>query len=124
MKKISLMFAVLALVATTAFAASPTKGSKVKTFTGYIADSQCGLSHAKMLKMKGMGDVSPDKEKSCTLKCVEMGGKYVLADRAHKTVYQLDDQEKPKEFAGQKVKLTGTLDAKTKTIHVTKIVAA
>ena len=39
------------------------------------------------------------------------------------TVYRLDDQEKPAAFAGLKVKVTGTLNAKTKTIHVVDIKA-
>jgi hypothetical protein len=39
-------------------------------------------------------------------------------------VYQLDDQKKPESFAGQKVTVTGTYDASTMTIHVTKIEAA
>lgn len=37
----------------------------------------------------------------------------LLVDTAHKKVYQLSDQEKPKEFAGQKVKVTGTLSGET-----------
>jgi hypothetical protein len=77
----------------------------------------CGMSHAAMK----MGD-----DKGCTLKCVEGGAKFVLADRAHKTVYTLDTaaQENAREFAGQKVQVTGQVDAKAKTIHVTKIEAA
>ncbi len=50
-----------------------------------------------------------------------MGGKFVLYDSAKKATYQLDDQEKPKEFARQKVKVTGTYDKTTKTIHVENI---
>jgi hypothetical protein len=53
-----------------------------------------------------------------------MGGKFVLYDAATKATYMLDDQEKPKEFAGQKVKVTGTYDKATKTIHVESIEAA
>ncbi|MBS1867921.1 MAG: hypothetical protein JSS69_18580, partial [Acidobacteria bacterium] len=41
-----------------------------------------------------------------------------------KTTYQLDDQTKPEEFAGKKVKVVGTLDKATSTIHVTSIKAA
>ncbi len=91
------------------------KGGK-RTIVGYIGDSQCGLQHPM-----NMGD-----DKSCTLKCVEGGGKFILADRAHKVVYALDDdfQEKAREFAGKKVKVTGNVDAKTRTITVTKIVEA
>jgi len=33
----------------------------------------------------------------------------------------LDDQTKPEQFAGQKVKVTGTLDKATKTIHVAAV---
>lgn len=96
------------------------KSAKVKggnrTIVGYVGDSQCGLKHPM-----NMGD-----DKACTLKCVEGGGKFILADRAHKVVYALDDaaQEKAREFAGKKVKVTGNVDAKTKTITVTKIVTA
>jgi hypothetical protein len=48
----------------------------------------------------------------------------VLYDTATKTVYQLDDQKRPEQFAGAKVAETGTLDPSTKTIHVTGIKAA
>ncbi len=51
-----------------------------------------------------------------------MGSKYVLADTAAKKVYNLSDQEKPKQFAGEKVKVTGTLEGDT--IKVTSIEAA
>jgi hypothetical protein len=50
-----------------------------------------------------------------------MGGKYVLVDAAAKMVYQLDDQKKPVAFAGAKVKVMGTYDASSKTIHVASI---
>ena len=88
-----------------------------KTVVGYVSDSMCGLDHAPMK----LGD-----DKTCTLKCVEGGAKFVLADRAHKVVYALDDavQEQARELAGQKVQVTGQVDAKAKTIHVTKIEAA
>ena len=87
-----------------------------QTIVGFIGDNKCGLKHPM-----NMGD-----DKACTLKCVEGGGKFILADRAHKVVYALDDaaQDKAREFAGKKVKVTGNVDAKTKTITVTKIVAA
>src|SRR6266536_6586975 len=75
-----------------------------KTLIGYISDNHCGLKH-----MAGMGD-----DKSCTLACVKKG-KFVLADRDHKQVYQLDKtgQDKAREFAGQKVKVTGRVTGKT-----------
>jgi hypothetical protein len=60
----------------------------------------------------------------CTANCVKMGSKYVLFNAAKKAVYQLDDQQKPAAFAGQKVTVTGTLDKATKTVHVADIKAA
>jgi hypothetical protein len=50
-------------------------------------------------------------------------GRVVLADQDHKRVYQLDKmgQEKAREFAGRKVKVTGRITGKT--IRVTAIEA-
>ena len=102
--------------------------AKDKTFTGEIMDSQCAKdgSHAKMMAKEGMAgkENDPMGKAMCTKNCVKMGGKYVLYDAAKKTVYELDDQTKPEQFAGQKVKVTGTYDKTTKTIHVTGIEAA
>ena len=63
----------------------------------------CGLKH-----MSGMGD-----EKSCT-----------LADGDNKKGFRLDKagQDKAREFAGQKVKVTGRVTGRT--IQVTSIEAA
>ena len=56
--------------------------------------------------------------------CVKGGSKYILADRAHRRVYRLDNagQQKAREFAGQKVKVTGRVIGRT--IRVTAIEAA
>ena len=135
MKKILMLVMAVALTSATAFAQNPcnpcspksgknmTRASgRTRTLVGYIADSQCGLSHQKMQEAGNMGN----DDRACTLKCVEMGGKFVLADRARKVIYTLDEesQSKAKDFAGQKVKITGQVDAKTKTIHVVSISAA
>jgi hypothetical protein len=103
--------------------------AKDQTFTGEIMDSQCAknTSHAMMLKKEGMGDKDPNDpmvKKMCTQNCVKMGGKYVLYSATKKTVYELDDQQKPAEFAGQNVKIAGNYDKATKTVHVTSIQAA
>jgi len=59
----------------------------------------------------------------CTRACVEAhGATFVLLDG--KTVYGLSDQQTPEQFAGAKVTVTGTFDAKTKTIQVKSINAA
>ena len=102
----------LALVTPLSVVAQKTKPAE-KTLIGYVSDNHCGLKH-----MAGMGD-----DKSCTLMCVK-DGKFVLADRDHKRVYQLDKtgQDKAREFAGQKVKVTGRVSGRT--IKVTAIEAA
>ena len=94
----------------------------VRTFHGEVADSQCSMnvhsltrSHEEMLKSKSMGG----NPASCTLYCIRyMGGEFVLAMKSE--VYYLDNPS-AQNFAGEKVKVTGTLDPKTRTIHALKI---
>src|SRR5260370_18078828 len=92
--------------------------AKDKTFNGEIMDSQCAKmgGHESMFKKEGTND-----PKACTEACVKMGGKYVLFDGASKAVYQLDDQTKPKSFAGQKVQVTAALNNATKPTNVSDI---
>jgi hypothetical protein len=76
--------------------------------TGEIMDSLCAKngSHEEMMdEMKSMGR---DK-KTCAMKCVQLGAKYVLFDASKKTIYALDDQDKAEAFAGQTVRVQGTL---------------
>jgi hypothetical protein len=69
-----------------------------------------------MLKSKSMGGTSL----SCVLYCIKyLGGDLVLTSRKH--VYHLDNQDLLQKFIAQKVKIQGTLDKKTDTIHVEKI---
>jgi hypothetical protein len=84
-----------------------------QAFTGVISDDMCGTDHAHM-------NVTPDPK--CVRECVKHGSKYVLLN-GDKT-YKLSDQKSPEQFAGGKVKVTGTLYAKTGIIAVDKIEAA
>jgi uncharacterized protein YdeI (BOF family) len=115
MKKLMMSIAACALLAPGLAAA------KEQTFNGQIMDSPCakGGGHESMFKKMGTNDA-----KACTEACVKMGGKYVLFNGASKTYYELDDQTKPKAFAGQRVQVKGDLDKATKTIHVEEIKAA
>ncbi len=101
MKTLLILFAGSALV----FAAAP------KTFTGVITDSMCGKDHAMM-------GVKPDSK--CVLECVKSGSKYALLEGTN--VYELSDQKAPEKFAGQKVKVTGTLNGNV--LQVQSITAA
>jgi hypothetical protein len=87
-----------------------------QTFSGTITDSECGNSDHSQMRM---GATDAD----CTIACIRAhGASYVLYDG--KDVYTLSDQTTPEKFAGQKVAVAGTLDAKTKTIQVDSITAA
>lgn len=123
MKKLIIGLVGSLMLLTVSFAAP-----KDSTYRGEIMDSQCAKngSHDAMLKKEGMGKMigDPKAEMMCTKNCVKMGSKYVLYNSATKATYQLDDQTKPADFAGAKVKVTGTLDKAAKTIHVTEIQAA
>ena len=98
-----------------------TTSTTSSTFMGEIMDSPCAMmgSHTQMMKKEKAKDA-----RECTLDCVRDGAKFVLYNAPDKTTYQLDDQVKPKDFAGQQVKVTGTLDTATNTVHVEKIEAA
>ena len=112
--------AVLAGIALTA-AAGP--GASEKVFSGEIADSQCALnvhslsqSHKEMMGMKP--EIKTDAE--CVRFCVkERGGRYMLQTKTK--VYKLDAQVLAEEWAGQRVKLVGTLDSQTNIIAVEKM---
>lgn len=105
-------FVLLALALILAFALTALASDA--TFTGSISDSMCGLKH----NMKGLSD------KECTVTCVKGGAKYILADNAHKKVYDLDNQAEPAKFAGDNVVVKGSLNKDGKTIHVASIEAA
>ena len=98
-----------------------------KTFRGEITDSQCAFnvhsltqSHQEMLKSKS--GAAGQSAASCAHYCIEhLGGKFVLAYKGH--VYHLDNQELPRAFVGQKVKVQGILDPKTEIIHVVNMEA-
>lgn len=59
--------------------------------------------------------------KDCTLACVNSGAKLVLYNPRTKTAYEFEDQDKAKDLAGENVKVEGSVDPSTKTIHVDKI---
>jgi hypothetical protein len=98
----------------------PTTRGGDEVFIGTIADSQCALnvhslsqSHKEMLESKSVGTTDAD----CVWYCItERGGHFVLQNKSK--VYKLDKQDFSRQFAASKVKITGTLDPQTNTIHV------
>jgi len=60
----------------------------------------------------------------CKVAHPKRGAKYVLYNVEDKTVYQLDDRAKAKDFAGENVFVSGILDNTSATIHVTGVIPA
>jgi hypothetical protein len=88
-----------------------------QTFVGTITDDMCANKDGHATMRMGPTDAE------CTKACVAAhGAEYVLADGTN--VYTLSDQKTPEKFAGQRVRVAGTLDAKTKKIQVQSISAA
>jgi hypothetical protein len=102
---------ILSLV--TAALAAVTAG---QTFTGTITDSRCAdADHSEMR----MGPTDAE----CAVACIEShAASYVLYDG--KDTYALSDQRAPEKLVAQRVKVTGTLDAKSKLIQAESITAA
>jgi hypothetical protein len=111
----------LILALATAGVISPvTRPDSEKTFRGEIADTQCALgvhslsqSHKEMLAMEPSVKTSAE----CTRFCVKnRGGRFVLQSKDK--VYRFDKPDQAEPFAGQQVKVVGTLEPKTSTITI------
>jgi uncharacterized protein DUF5818 len=92
-----------------ALAAAPAK----QTFTGVITDDNCPKGDHSQMQM-GPTDAE------CAMACIDAhGATYGLYDGNQ--FYTLSDQRTPAKFVGQKVRVIGKLDTKTKTIQVDSI---
>jgi hypothetical protein len=77
-------------------------------FAGYVIDQSCAAKPA----MKG--------NEACARRCIKGGSPAVLLTEDAK-VYKLDDQAKVVEHAGQKVKISGSLDGDTIKVEAIKV---
>jgi len=104
--------AILALLAIAALSSAQAS----QTFTGTITDDVCARADHSQMRM-GPTDAE------CAAACIEAhGAAYILFDGD--SSYNLSDQRAAQKFAAKKVNVVGTLDSKTKTIHVESITAA
>ena len=106
MKPLVIIAAVLSLVASAA------RAEGTKTYIGVITDTMCTSNHKPM-------KLAP--ESKCVKDCVGDGKTYKYALNDGRNTYVLSDQETPAKFAGKKVKITGTLYAKTNVLKVDRI---
>ncbi len=81
-----------------------------KSYTGVVSDEHCKAKHS----------AASDEAAACVKKCAAGGAKYVLV--SGKKVYNVDPQDKFADFAGKKVKVTGT--AKGDTITASDVAEA
>lgn len=81
-------------------------GAFADSMTGYISDAHCGAKH----------DSVSDKNTACIKGCLKGGADPVLVSDGK--VYKLDDasKDKAKEYAGQTVKVDGTVSGDTVTV--------
>ena len=105
-------FVVIALFIAPVAQAQKSPTPKSQTYVGIVTDTMCGRDHKAM-------NVRPDAK--CVRDCVGDARtyKYALADA--KGIYTLSDQQTPAKFAGERVKVTGVLYAKTNILKVEKI---
>jgi hypothetical protein len=127
MKSLSRVFGILAVVAV-ALLQSSSSGARAQQqnntpigYIGYVMDSLCagGGSHAAMESKEEIKN-----PKDCVLYCVKNGAKFVLYISDTKTAYNLDDQDKSQEYAGEKVNVVGSYDGPSKTIHIISIMVS
>lgn len=86
-----------------------------QTFTGVVTDEMCaGVGHASMR-------MDPSDAECARLCVVSHGALWVL--ESGKDIYILSDQTAPERLAAKRVRVTGTLDARTKTLTVRSIEA-
>lgn len=95
--------------------------SRDGSFTGEIMDKMCAQmnSHDNMMKSEGATNA-----RDCTLKCVKDGGSFALYDPASKKVYALEDSKQVRQYAGERVQITGTYDSDADVLHVKSIARA
>jgi hypothetical protein len=103
MKKLVLGFTFVLAMAMSAMAGE---------FTGYISDAGCTAK-------QGAAKVAADGHAKCAQSCIKRGDKAVLVTADGK-VYNITNQDKVVEHAGQKVTLVGDVDGDTITVTEVK----
>lgn len=109
MKKLTLLSVAFVMLPALSFAAGPA------TYQGQIYDLMCAKMGSHDAGYTMTGTKTP---KACTLACNKSGSPLVLYNKATNKIYKLDNQSEAKTFAGENVKVKGTLNQSTNTIHV------
>jgi hypothetical protein len=97
------------------------KAAAGSAFEGEIMDNDCAEMGSHAMTMTSTSLATPDLCTTYRLHFKKTPGKLVLYNAATNTIYQLDNQQEASFFKARKVKVIGTYDHATKTIHVTDI---
>jgi|SRR6516225_12396522 hypothetical protein len=99
------------LLAAGAFSAIAASAADSNSMNGWISDSMCGAKHAG----SGM---------ACVKKCIDGGMQPVFVSEKDKSVLKIDNPDAVKDYYGNKVTVTGTVDSSSKTVHIDSVAAA
>lgn len=78
---------------------------------GWISDAMCGAKHA------GSGA-------DCVKACIKNGEKPVFVDEAKKQVWAIDNPDAVKNFYGDHVTVTASVDSSKMSVHIDSIAEA
>ena len=94
--------------------------AKDGVFTGEVMDKQCAQmgSLQNMIKSEGAKNA-----RDCTLPCTKNGDSFALLETSTKKVYVLDEGNKVRPYAGQRVRITGSYEETSQTLHVKSVAA-
>ena len=105
------MIAVFVLVlSSSAMVASAADASKIN---GWISDSMCGAKHS-----------GATANAQCVKTCIKNGMKPVFVDEAKKEVWSIDNPDAVKDFYGDHVTVTATVNSSSKSVHIDSVAAA
>lgn len=102
-----------------AAAVSPQKPSREQPSQPPASSNSGSAQQPDQPKMGSPGEKDQRQTVMLTGQTQQQNGEYVLSDSG--VSYKLDPQDKAKRFAGQEVKVTGTLDMASNVVHVTEI---
>jgi rare lipoprotein A (peptidoglycan hydrolase) len=86
-----------------------------------VGDQSQGLQQVRTAQHQNVEPQNLAQKQTFEGKITRSGGKLILEDNSVRSFYQLDDQQLAVFFEGQGVKLTGTLNAKTRTISISDV---
>jgi hypothetical protein len=99
------------LVVAGSFCTVAASAADSSSMNGWISDSMCGAKHAG----SGM---------ACVKKCIDGGMQPVFVSEKDKAVLKIDNPDAVKNYYGNKVKVTGTVDESAKSVHIDSVTAA